>query len=99
MFIDPFLKNSSRISGEHLVTREAAGTRRALWQDLRSLIERSDQPSTGAAASRDGWPSKNSGGKIPPNHPMFNGVFQYFYHPFLGFSPYFWKQIDLKGHG
>ena len=29
---------------------------------------------------------------VPPNHPMFNGVWNhYFHHPFWGTHPYFWK--------
>ena len=32
---------------------------------------------------------------VPPNHPLKNRVFHYFHHPFLGFSPYFWKHPSI----
>ena len=42
-----------------------------------------------------GWPSNNRGG-FTPQIINFNRVFDYFYHPFCFFSPYFWKHPYWK---
>ena len=41
------------------------------------------------------WVFPKIGGFFPPNHPLKNRVFHYFYHPFWGFFPYFWKRPHL----